>query len=66
MENGKRELYDLTSDPGEINNRWGAEPKIAKELERRLFEHFRSIGHDLTKRRWDTGLNPVYRSQDRP
>jgi len=66
MENGKRELYDLNSDPGEIDNRFDAEPKIAKELERRLFEHFRSIGHDLTKRRWETGLNPVYRSQDRP
>ena len=28
-----------------------------------LFAHFKSIGHDLTANRWETGLNPVYNSQ---
>ena len=30
------------------------------ELERRLFAHYKSIGHDLTERRWLKGFNPVY------
>ena len=25
--------------------------------------HFEAIGHDLTARKWETGLNPVYASQ---
>ena len=36
---------------------------LADALQEKLFAHFRSIGHDLKKRKWKTGLNPVYPSQ---
>lgn len=65
LESRSRELYDLTNDPGETKNLAAAEPKRADELQEKLFAHFRSIGHDLSGRRWDTGLNPVYNSQAR-
>ena len=66
MEDGKKELYNLKSDPGETKNLVDAEPRIAYELEQKLFAHFKSIGHDLTGRKWETGLSPVYDSQAKP
>ncbi len=63
LESRSRELYDLNSDPREALNLAEAEPKRAADLERLLFAHFKSIGHDLTAYRWETGLNPVYNSQ---
>ncbi len=63
LESKTRELYDLTADPGEKQNRAAGDPQRADELERRLFAHFKSIGHDLTAREWKVGLNPVYNSQ---
>jgi len=60
LETKSRELYDLNADPGETKNVAKAEPKLADELERRLFTHFASIGHDLTANRWEVGFNPVY------
>jgi arylsulfatase A-like enzyme len=66
MENKNRELYNLKNDPGEKNNLIDREPKLAYELEQRLFAHFKSIGHDLNARTWETGLNPVYDSQAKP
>jgi arylsulfatase A-like enzyme len=60
LENKGRELYNLKDDPGETKNLVDAEPKRANELERKLFAHFKSIGHDLNGRRWDLGFNPVY------
>lgn len=66
MENRQRELYDMKSDPGETKNLVEKEPKLAYELEQRLFAHFKSIGHDLSARKWETGLNPVYDSQAKP
>lgn len=66
MENKGRELYNIKSDPGETKNLIDKEPKRAYELEQRLFAHFRSIGHDLNARTWETGLNPVYDSQAKP
>jgi len=63
LENKGRELYSLQDDPGETTNRVDAEPKLTDELERKLFSHFKSIGHDLTSKRWEIGLNPVYPSQ---
>lgn len=63
LENKTRELYDLNADPGETKNLAAAQANRANELERKLFDHFKSIGHDLTKRRWQVGLNPVYPSQ---
>lgn len=63
LENNERELYRLDLDGAEQNNLVTQEPERAEELQRRLFEHFRSIGHDLTAVRWQPGLNPVYESQ---
>jgi len=58
-----RELYNLTDDPGETKDLSKANSDKADELERRLFAHFKSIGHDLKSRPWPIGLNPVYPSQ---
>lgn len=63
LESRTRELYNLNDDPDETTNLADAEPDRANALERRLFDHFKSIGHDLTARRWEIGLNPVYPSQ---
>ncbi len=63
LENKTRELYDLNVDLGETRNLAGTETKRADELQRRLFAHFKGIGHDLTDRRWEVGMNPVYPSQ---
>jgi hypothetical protein len=63
LESGRRELYDLNADPGETNDLALVEPQRADELQVRLFDHFKSIGHDLTAQHWKTGLNPVYASQ---
>jgi arylsulfatase A-like enzyme len=66
MENKSRELYNTKNDPGETENMVEKEPRLAYELEQRLFAHFKSIGHDLHARSWETGLNPVYDSQAKP
>ncbi|MBX9678342.1 MAG: sulfatase-like hydrolase/transferase [Gemmataceae bacterium] len=66
LESRSRELFDLTRDPGEQKDLAKSETKRADELERRLFQHFKNIGHDLTARRWEIGLNPVYPSQAKP
>jgi len=63
LESKTRELYDLNTDPGETRNLAATDPARADELQRRVFAHFRHIGHDLTDRRWEPGLNPVYPSQ---
>jgi arylsulfatase A-like enzyme len=63
LENLQRELFNLRDDPGETANLVEKEPKRADELERKLFAHFKSIGHDLTAKRWTIGLNPVYPMQ---
>lgn len=63
LETKTSELYHLPSDPGEMTNRVTKDAEIAGALEKRLFAHFRSIGHDLDRKRWEIGLNPVYNSQ---
>jgi arylsulfatase A-like enzyme len=63
LESQTRELFDLNADPGETTNLAAAEPGRADDLRRRLFAHFAALGHDLTARRWEPGLNPVYPSQ---
>jgi len=63
LENGGRELYDLKSDPRELENLAEKEPRRAYELEQKLFAYFKSIGQDLSGRKWELGLNPVYDSQ---
>ena len=65
LENRGRELYNLKDDPAETKNLVEAEPRRAGELERKLFAHFRSLGHDLTGKRWEVGLNPLYPSHGR-
>jgi choline-sulfatase len=63
LENKGRELYNLKTDPAETVNLVEKEPRIAYELEQKVFNHFKSIGSDLTARKWEQGLNPVYDSQ---
>ena len=63
LETRHRELYFLPEDPGEKTDLALANPEKADLLQRRLFAHFESIGHDLTARTWPIGLNPVYPSQ---
>lgn len=65
LESKTRELYDLNADPGETTNLAATDPAQADDLQRRVFSHFESIGHDLTRRNWEIGLNPVYQSQGR-
>ncbi len=63
LENKSRELYNLKNDPKELKNLVEQEPKIAYELEQKLFAQFKSIGNDLNAKQWIPGLNPVYDSQ---
>jgi choline-sulfatase len=63
LESKNCELYYLQDDPKETKNLADQEPKRVKELQEKVFDHFKSIGHDLTKRNWEIGLNPVYASQ---
>ena len=65
LEKRSRELYNLKDDPGETKNLAGTEPGRARELEQKLFAHFKAIGHDLMNKRWEPGFNPVYNSQAR-
>lgn len=60
LETRERELYDLNSDPAERLNVADQQPAIADELEAKIFDHYRSIGHDLKARSWQPGYNPVY------
>lgn len=63
MESKRRELFDLNTDPGELNDVSEKHPERVRELEARLFAHYKRIGHDLAARKWEPGLNPVYPSQ---
>lgn len=63
LENKQRELYNIKKDPKETKNLVEQEPRIAYELEQKVFAHFKSIGHDLNAKQWIPGLNPVYDSQ---
>ena len=63
LEEKSRELYHLEDDPGETMNLADEQSKIADQLQRKLFTHFKSIGQDLQGKTWKRGLKPVYRSQ---
>lgn len=63
LESDTRELFDLTHDPFELQDRSRDHADIADALQERLFEHYRQLGHDLRSRPWRVGLNPVYASQ---
>jgi len=62
METGESELYDLRHDPSESRNLVAEEPRIAYELEQKLFRHLKSTGQDVHGP-WIPGLYPVYASQ---
>jgi arylsulfatase A-like enzyme len=62
METGESELYDLRNDPSESRNLVAIEPRIAYELEQKLFRHLLSTGQDVYGP-WVPGLYPVYASQ---
>ena len=66
LEGNTRELYDTTSDPGELVNRAEAMPERADGMQRRLYAHFKEIGQDLTARKWERGFNPVYTFPAKP
>ncbi|MEZ6139747.1 MAG: sulfatase [Zavarzinella sp.] len=63
MENNTKELYHLPTDPKELTNLVGKEPKITANLEAEIYRFYENLGHDLKKRTWKVGLNPVYPSQ---
>lgn len=65
LENKSCELFDLNADPSEMRNRVNDESQRADDLEKKLFKHFESIGHDLTRRHWEIGFNPVYTFPDK-
>lgn len=65
LESKQRELYQLNTDPAEQNNLEKQENQRADQLQKKLFDHFKSIGHDLTQRKWRVGFNPVYPSQSK-
>lgn len=46
MENGSRELYNIKTDPAELDNKIDKEPRIAYELEQKLFGWLKSMGQD--------------------
>ncbi len=62
MEDGSRELYNLVEDPMESRNLVDASPRVAYELEQKLFGHLKGLGQDVYGP-WETGLYPVYNSQ---
>ena len=63
LKDKSRELFYLPDDPRELKNLAEVEPIRSDALEEKLFDHFNKIGHDLRIKRWEIGLNPVYKSQ---
>jgi arylsulfatase A-like enzyme len=61
MENKRMELYDLKSDPEETRNLAASRPKKAKELKKRILDHYRGLGIGLDD--WTLGCSPVYPDQ---
>ena len=64
METGKKELYNLNTDPNEQANLSVKEGKIAYELEQKLFAHLKAMNAD--KGPWILGCSPVYADQCLP
>jgi len=62
LESQTGELYNLTKDAQEKNNLIGSQPRLAYELEQRLFSFFSSLGLDMSGP-WEVGCYPVYDSQ---
>jgi len=59
FENDEKELYNIKSDPGEMDNLIEKEPQISYEMEQKLFEYIKNTGQDENKLK-ETGCLPVY------
>ncbi len=62
LENGKQELYNLNSDPHELNNLVDKNPKLAADLEKRVKDHMLGMGENPSETKI-TGCLPVYSDQ---
>lgn len=63
LENQRRELYQLASDPRELNDLSQEQPARCKALEAKLRARFLKLGQDFDAQTWRVGLNPVYKMQ---
>jgi arylsulfatase A-like enzyme len=59
-ESSRKELYNLSSDPGESHDLLKKEPKKAYELEQKLLAHLEAVGDNGP---WRLGCLPVYATQ---
>jgi arylsulfatase A-like enzyme len=60
MENLSKELYNLNADPREQNNLAAKEPKIAYELEQKIYAHLNAMDSHGP---WTLGCVPAYPGQ---
>jgi choline-sulfatase len=63
MENLNKELYNINSDPKEENNLIDKEPKVAYELEQKIYSHLNSMNANGP---WTLGCSPAYADQCLP
>jgi len=59
FESEEKELYNINDDPGEINNLIEKEPRIAYEIEQKLFDYVKSTGQNIIDLKI-VGCLPVY------
>lgn len=59
MEDGKEELYNLNTDPTELENLATKEPRVVYELKQKLFKWMQETGQDVSGK-WELGCLPVY------
>lgn len=64
MENKNKELYDLNADPEEKNNLIEEDPKVAYELEQKIYSHLNSM--NAADGPWVLGCSPAYADQCLP
>lgn len=64
MESMNRELFNLNADPGERVNLAAKEPKVAYELEQKIYRHLKEM--NAAEGPWTIGCLPVYGDQCKP
>lgn len=64
MENLNKELFNLNNDPEEKNNLINDEPKIAYELEQKVYAHLNAM--NAANGPWTLGCSPAYADQCLP